>query len=327
MNLNNFLISEYYIYDQRSWFFSSPDMEITSLNVIVPPKSRLIPGRNFLRNGHIYHFVGDDLHKSNMVILAKNKYREVSGSSAGVKYRLWLHNFKDSLNTDTTVRSNFFIDRLKPANSLTRKELCKKKEMVERYLRLATKIFPATLDIKNIVECDWRTENVSGGRCLSSSLILADGSFIMNGGLLHELLHSFDPIDYQSYADSSRFLFSESMIEYLSRYLIRNDRTIKSKNFSLDDPFFEKYPKTPIFKIENNTQDTQYTIYVYVPWVLENFAEEIGEEKFISAYKQFHKNSLQNKSVQFEDFLKILRKFNISEESISNLVNKLNGIN
>jgi len=154
--------------------------------------------------------------------------------------------------------------------------------------------------------------------------ILVDKAFWNLASLTHEILHCYTDYDYDSdhSTNSAKYLFSESMIEYLGYYITYSNPTERDSMFNKKNRLYtERYPHntTSVFEITENSmsgnEGSMPVIYLKAPFEIHSFAKRIGEEKFIKILMKLYKYVRKNNNiVRFSDFERIVLKNGVKKQ-------------
>lgn len=213
---------------------------------------------------------------------------------------------------------------VKPLGEIDKYTIKKRIEYIKNGINKIENILCITNTNKiDIADMYWKNGKYREGHAYNTSdnsyFLLVDSSFWRQENLIHELLHCYTKFDYDK--DSSKYFFSESMIEYLATYIssgtvLERDNKFNSKIIC----YLKDYSKDSIsiFKIKNNQwgneQETMPIIYLKTPFIIHSFAKRIGEDRFISILKQFYKQVRANNNiVLFHDFEDIVKANGVSE--------------
>lgn len=327
----NCFIGDFYLYNTSSWYFTCPDMQLVDSKITSSDSLVILSSGIHTDNTEFRRHIKPST-KLDIIALHKRFYNRYVLHQDICNCDVYLRNFHtDKLKIDTIINSHdrYNSDYIHIGEYISDDILETKVELVGKYLRLAASAFNAFPDTLNIVECLWGNEKYSGGQAISPNIILADTAFFSanNGALLHELIHTCDKLDYHRLCkDSSLFFFSESMIEYMTRYLMKTEANINYSAWGAEDNYLKHNDLKPIFKIHDNNRTTQYTIYAYVPYIIDQFAQKIGEEKFVELYKEFHQICIEQQELSFDGFICHLRKSNISQQHLDEFIASLDTV-
>jgi len=325
---DNFLISEVYNSMSASWYFTHEKMHISPIEITIPPNATLFSNTTMLKNGNNSYLLGisheDDVK---LLVISNRFYNMFSNKIVNTSYNLYLHNTKeldicpDASKTDTLINKlcskeqygeEYFKDKIQKYNNCIKK--------VNSFFNLKDTIF------FNIIEFHWGNGSIANGASFSTYMLI-DTSFIKGSGFIHEYIHIIDPLnEYYQTADSAKYLFSESMIEYLSHYIFYYD-DLSSRDY-IENTRMVYYSKenqkyTSIFQVRENIPETQPIIYSRTPFVIKEFALKVGEKIFTNALMEFYKLAKNKETVSLNDFVNILQSNGVNETDINEFINQL----
>jgi len=146
--------------------------------------------------------------------------------------------------------------------------------------------------------------------------ILADTSSYSNGVIMHELTHCFVP---ENIAEApGKYVLSESLIEYLSRYIPNRRASNLDSLFNLG---YQQEVSRSLLVIESNrsgsngAENTSRLIYEVGPNRIHRFVKEIGFDAFDKIIYDYVKQcKKRDGNFTLEDFHKITARHGVSEE-------------
>ena len=165
------------------------------------------------------------------------------------------------------------------------------------------------------------------------AFILIDSMMWYDSGLHHELIHAFDRglLDINPKSDSTYYFFVESIVEYLATYLRYEDKKERDLVFNEMILTYSKSKElnSSIFKIvENNLNGGaetggSYVINQKTPFVIHNFAKEIGEKRFLRIFKEFYRQARASKRVNMADFESVAKRHGVTDKQWKQFVKYL----
>lgn len=320
INVDNLLFSEFYFQDKVSWYFEHPDM-ISSLVVITVPDNTTLfantPKEIIAPNTYSLNTNVKDI---SFVVLNNRVYESFSGRVDNCLYTIHMNRTKEYGIKGNLKGKEKLTDVIISKEKFDTVYIEKKIKEYESSINKVCSFFEINKDINvDIVECYWGNEETANGRSFGNFMLI-DTSFVKGSSFIHEFIHCIDPLnDYYDTADSAKFLFSESMIEYLSHYIFYREN-IQEREYIENTRMIYYTQKvqslTSIFEVKENNPKTQPIIYTRTPFVIKEFAIRIGEELFIDSLKKFYQFALSKKTVNLEDFKSVLLSNGISKREI-----------
>ena len=326
---NNCVVGDFYIYDHSSWYFTCPNMELSDASIKASDSLFVISSGIHSDNTELdKHY--KPRHRLDVAALHKRFYKQINFESNNCKCNLFLRNFpEDAIELDTIFDKNkkYNADYFDSRVSYSQEHIESKVDHVKQCIQLASSLFDSAPNTMNIIECLWGNETYGGGQAISPKLVVVDTVFLSKNdwSMLHEIIHTCDNVDYHLICqDSSLFFFSESMIEYLTRYLITSEiDNDYHPSWDINDDNTENDESQSIFNIEHNNSESQYIIYAYTPYAIEKFAKKIGEQKFVELYKDFHKECWEKQELSFDQFIRFYRKKGIPQNDLDDFITSL----
>ena len=306
ISIENSYFSEIYQQSMSSWFFEADEMSISKVRLKVPP-----------RTFKIKSISKENPNSNTIAVLDRTFYKRNVLRIGRKKVVFYSQKFQDeSLIVDTLLKCDNISNAISYDCRRDKKQVDSVLCLVKVAIRQSLKLFGDNNEKNlNIVERLWQERGVRFGNAVSNNLILIDKGLSNSSVLIHEILHTYDDIDYQvASADTCRILFSESMIEYLSWYIAEKSG-VKLDNICQGN--FDSHKS--IFKVERVDVRTKNIVYYETPSKIYSFAKSVGEERFIQAYSEFHQNGVIN----LLEFIECLRRFNIPKDAICKFIGSL----
>ncbi len=139
--------------------------------------------------------------------------------------------------------------------------------------------------------------------------------------LMHELVHCYMNYNYENI--DARYFFDESLIEYIANYLCYSNSSERDHAFMDKIEYYLQLPvdnELSVFDITRNHVITETgggtsgIIYHKIPFLIHQFAREIGEETLLDAVKSFNISVEKGRDVTFDDFGAILQNLGVSKK-------------
>jgi hypothetical protein len=156
------------------------------------------------------------------------------------------------------------------------------------------------------------------------ALLLDTTCITENNTLLHELIHTYYNNLLPPEEDSTHLLFGEAMTEYLSKCLYYDNMRQRDSSFNRDMIDFAGMDNK-VYSVYSNDSGTEgeRVRYLRAPFVIHEFAQILGEDKFIHILSQFFKEAKIKKQMRLSDLESLLKANGISDKQWKWLIKNL----
>jgi hypothetical protein len=323
------------MYFQHSWYFTHPDMKLDKACFRVPDNEAYFFVQSLKqKTGNLYEADVTNLKENDISFYLLNKafYEKVSFQEQAASVHLFLAR---GVKTDSihVVRNgeDKTLWQVLSGRRITNELIDRSKQKIKKILQQAIQVFNYKESIEiNICEgylalVDEKGKRYNWGCAMpcadNSHFLLIDTS---HWALTHEMLHPFNKYEPVR-EDSSYFFFHESIIEYLTVCFEYEDEQLRDSVFNKKVNDYNAINTDAlyafsIFKVDKNqtVMDGSHggsspVIYMKTPYLIHRFAQNIGEEKFISLLILFYKNVQEKEACNFGDFERIMHENGVSD--------------
>lgn len=337
------------IYAWHSWFFTCKEMKLNNITFSVPENQAYFFATNTVKNQNKEFVVNANKIKDfdiSFYLLKKTYYEKIDIKNGNVTAILL---FNKGLQIDTV--SSVINDtarqfaRVLPGKDTITNSLLDKQNYIYNALDKIIDFFEFK-DTMSLYIADGHLYFEDGNskkyawgmgtECSDKSFFLmVDTSFWNTKNLTHEMIHAFNKY-LPERDDKSYFLFNESMVEYLAVCLEYENLQKRDSVFTGAVEYYNKsdsnllYDRNSIFNITDNRTavnegmgGTSPVIYFKTPYVIHQFAKQIGEDRFFSILKSFYSNVRKKRELSFSDFEQTFKQNGITEQQWNDFMKDL----
>ena len=329
LNTTSYLVG--YIYDWASWYLTCEGMKVDRIRFNIPDSQCFFANLPMRKEGAAVILDPEKIKENNITffLLAKEFYDFSAFRHKDTEVELY-----QTKGSDICYALKKYLPGVNSRSYLSKHEKLAKRA-VKSVGNLLGFDSPMKISIadKRLTEREkviWGSTTHISDR---ETFILIDSTMWYDNSLHHELIHAFDRglLSINPKSDSTYYFFAESIVEYLSTYLNYKDKKERDLVFNEMILTYSKSKElnSSIFKIvENNLNGGaetggSYVINQKTPFVIHNFAKEIGEKRFLRIFKEFYRQARANNRVSMSDFESVAKRHGVTDKEWKQFVKYL----